>query len=368
MMPIPIVHVITGLGTGGAEMMLTKTVLALEHLGFRNHVAALVSGGALAERLRAAGVPVTELGLRLEARRSFEAFIGLVRLLRRERPQVVQTWLYHADLLGTVAARVARVPRLAWNLRCSDMDLRHYGRMTRLVLRCLAWLSPLPDLIISNSHAGLEVHRRLGYRPRRSEVVPNGFDFDRFQPDASVRAAVRRELGLPESAPIIINVARVDPMKDHPTLLAAFAKVRAVRGDARLLLVGRRTERLPSVSGVIALGERTDVERLLAAADAFSLNSKFGEGFPNALGEAMACGLPCVVSDVGDCAAIVGDSGRVVAPGDPEALATALLALLSPAGRDLGLRARDRAAANFQMPAIAARYAAIYRSLAAGAP
>ncbi len=229
-------------------------------------------------------------------------------------------------------------------------------------MKACALLSRLPDLVTANSAAGLRTHLGYGYRPRRAEIVPNGVDTQRFRPDASLRAAARRELGIPAEAIVVAHVARVNPMKDHDGFLAAMAEL----PDLRALLIGTDTERLPDRPNLLRLGGRDDVERLLPAADLIVSSSAFGEGFSNALAEGMACGLPAVSTDVGDAALIVGDAGAVVPPRDPRALAAAIRAVAGegPAAHaERAQRARARIVEAFSLEKSVARWSGIYASL-----
>jgi glycosyltransferase involved in cell wall biosynthesis len=241
-----------------------------------------------------------------------------------------------------------------------------------IVRRILAAASRRPALAIANSVAGRRAHEALGYRPRRWEIVPNGFDTERFRPDPARRRAARQSLGFADAHRVIGMVARVDGMKDHAVFLDAASRVAAREPDARFVLVGAGTEALPlpaNLAGVArALGERGAVETLLPALDLHVLASK-GEGFPNALGEAMACGVPCVASDVGDAAAIIADTGSVVPPQDAPALAAAILALLARGPQELqrlGGAARARVVARYSLGAMVRRYEEIYAGLAGG--
>jgi glycosyltransferase involved in cell wall biosynthesis len=246
------------------------------------------------------------------------------------------------------------------------MDLRHYRIGLRLVVKACTLLSRWPDLITANSAAGLKSHLSLGYRPRRADIVVNGIDVDEFRPDAAARAAVRRELGIPDDATVLAHVARVDPMKDHGSFLAAMAEL----PDLRALLIGVGTEYLPETRNVLRLGRRHDVARLLAAADLVVSSSRFGEGFSNALAEGMACGLPAIATDVGDAKLIVGDTGVVVPPENPAALAAAIRTLAMELAQETqtaraarGARARARIVENFTMTRAIQRYMELYGSL-----
>jgi glycosyltransferase involved in cell wall biosynthesis len=300
----------------------------------------------------------------------------LARLIHRSRPDIVQTWLYHADLIGLLAARLAGRAPVVWTLRSSQFELQHYSKLTGLTVKALSRLSRWPAAILSNSTAGMNAHLAIGYRPRWARVIPNGIDTNMFQPSQTARQDVRAELGVGADTLLIGCIARYDPMKDHLNVFSAFSRVAA---DARLLLAGKGTEpgnhELTGQIGlgrlrperVIRLGERRDTDRIIAALDILVLGSAFGEGFPNALGEAMACGVPCVATDVGDNTAIIGGCGRVVPPKNPQALAEAmsqLLALSSDERRALGVRARERIQKDYALSAMVRSYSEVYALLA----
>lgn len=373
MTPATIVHVITDVGTGGAERMLLR--LVTRSTRYQHVVVSLTRGGALMPALDDAGISVHALGMRRGVFSPAGAF-RLARIIRRERPALVQTWLYHADLIGLIAARLAGFRPLAWNLRCSNMDLGRYRWTTRLVVRALAALSAQPAAVLVNSHAGQRWHETLGYRPQRWLVVPNGIETAEFHPDAEARARWRQRLGAADDAIVVGMVARRDPMKDHETALAAAAAtarhnrnvVFVFAGDgvtpdnAALARLAKAVE-----APVHLLGECREIAGLTAAFDIAVLSSAFGEGFPNVVAEAMATGVPCVVTDVGDAAPIVGDTGRVVPPRSPDALAQALVTLAAdaPLRARLGAAARRRVLENFDLATAVARYEAAWKSLTA---
>lgn len=358
----PILHVISGLRTGGAERMLVALVGELLGRGIPQHVVALTPGGPNEAPLRALGAAVTVLDPRgLAAPRDLLRLAGLVRRLR---PAVLQGWLYHGDLFAALAHRLAGAPgdvRLAWGLRNSDIDSARYGRLLALSRRLSGW----PDVAIANSEAGARFHRAAGYRPRRLAVVPNGIDAARFRPDLAARAALRDRLGLAGDAVVAIHAARVDPMKDHPSLLAAAA----LTPQVRYLLLGEGTQALALPPNARALGRVDDPERLLPAGDLVVSSSAFGEGFSNALAEGMCAGLVPVATAVGDAAAILAGYGRLVAPGDPAALAAAVaeVAALEPAARAaVGLAARARIADAYGISAMADGFLAAWGGATSG--
>jgi len=375
--PIRLMHLITDLDVGGAEIMLAKLVGMMDPRRFSTSIVSMLPLGPIANELTAQSFTVQSLGMS-RGIPDLRGLLRLVRLLRKGRIEVLQTWLYHADLLGLVAARLARVPRLAWNLRCSDMEFSRYSRLSAALPRLLAHISGSPDVVLVNSEAGLRVHERLGYHPRRWEVVPNGFDTERFRPDLAAAGRLRGELGWLSESFIIALPARFDPMKGHAIFLAAARRFAAEHQDARFVLVGRDVESANAplralVEGtghaekIALLGERHDMPAILAGVDIVTLSSSFGEGFPNVLGEAMACAVPVVSTAVGDAAQIVGSTGVVVPARDATAMAGAWSRLyeLGREGRAaIGAGARQRIIASYALPAVVARYEKIYDELA----
>jgi glycosyltransferase involved in cell wall biosynthesis len=362
-----VLHVITGLRSGGAESMLVRLVVAENQVGVAKQVViSLLDDGVNIKRLRDAGIELHCLGLNRFARLP-GAFIRLMMLMRRLRPEVVMTWLYHADFIGMVAAIVSGIGahRVVWNVRCSNLRLSHLRWTTRLLLRLLAMLSPLPRAVAANSRAGRRAHEALGYRPRLWLYLPNGLDLDEYRPNSVDRVGVRTELFLPETTPVIGMVARVDPQKDHGTFLAAAKMVASQYPQARFLLVGRGTEKFGSSvpDNLLLLGERHDVPRLIRALDVLVLSSAYGEGCPNILLEAMATELRCIVTNVGDAAAMVEDTGIVVDPESPKALAEAINLVLSehPQLRAAaGQRARELVSQKYNLQMATSLYRALW--------
>ncbi len=373
-----IVHVTTALATGGAQMMMAKL---LEADGGRHSqmVVSLQPGGGLWGRVAATGVELHHLGL-APGRLSLKAVARLRQLLRRWRPDLVHGWMYHGNLAGLAGARLAYpgLPVL-WNIRHSLHDLGLEKPATRRVIRIGAPLSRLAAALVYNSSLSAAQHRGHGYGARHVEVVPNGFDTDLFRPDAAAGAALRQELGLGPATALVGLVARYHPMKDHGTMLRAAARLLAAGADFRLVLVGPGMTadngdlvRLIGEQGlgrhVALLGERSDMPRLVAGLDIATLCSAWGEGFPNVLGEAMAAGVPCVATAIGDCRPLLEGVGEVVAPQDPEALAGALGVLLRLSGaerRARGLSGRERILRDYALAAIVRRYDRLYEAVAA---
>jgi glycosyltransferase involved in cell wall biosynthesis len=362
--PRKIVYVTAGLGGGGAEAMLARLATARPGVAGEITIVTLLPAEAYMAPLRAAGVEVIEL--RFDKPRGIATgLLKLARLIAESRPDIVQGWMYYGDLAALVALALSgrrRQTHLVWSIRCSAMDWRSYGVGLALVVKACAVLSRWPDLVTANSAVGLKSHLALGYHPRRAQVVANGIDVVEFQPDAVARRAVRTELGIAENAIVLAHVARVNAMKDHGSFLAAMAAL----PDLSALVVGTGTEKLSAAPNLFRLGRRCDVARLFAGADFVVSSSRFGEGFSNVLAEGMACGLPAVATDVGDAKLIVGDTGLVVPPGSPDALAAAIRTLAAelPAARaERGSRARARIIENFAIGHAIERYVELYESL-----
>lgn len=372
-----ILHVITSLSTGGAEMMLYKLLSRMDGAAFDTRVICLTANGPIGKKIESLGIPVIALNMRRGAI-DLLRFSRLVREIRHARVDVVQTWLYHADLLGGLAAHMAGANHVVWNIRNSSLDVKKSKWHTRMAAHACAMLSNLiPTQIVTNSNTAAALHQELGYDGGRIVVIPNGFDADVFRPDNTARASVRTELGLAGEVPLVGLIGRFDPQKNHAGFIRAAAQALRGRSDVRFVLCGRGVdisngELMRLIGGgnldghIYLLGERHDIPRLTAALDVAVSSSCYGEAFPNVVGEAMSCGVPCVVTDVGDSAAIVGDTGKVVPPGDDAALTAALLAVLAMSQaerRALGMRARQRVIDLYSLDSIAQQYELLYEAV-----
>ena len=362
--------------TGGAETMLQKLVHALAPRGYDATVVSLTSLSRIGGELRESGIPVMALG----GRRGVllpQHLAKLHRVYRRMRPDVVHTWMYHANLVGGLLVGLTgnrSRPALVSSVRGALHATAEQKLSLRIVRRLDAQLSGLADAIVFNSGRSAEQHRAIGYAMERATVIPNCFDTALFRPNPAHRERIRRELGC-ENALLVGLIARFDLVKDHRTFLEAASVVAAREPRCIFLLVGRgcdaRNEQLGDwirrfglLDRVRMLGERSDIPAIQAALDV-AVCSSISESFPNAIGEAMACGVPAVVTDVGDCAALVGDTGNVVAPRDPRALAEVLLQMASlPAEARIafGARARERVIREFSTDRIAGMFIEVYRS------
>jgi glycosyltransferase involved in cell wall biosynthesis len=371
---IRICHIITDLDAGGAERALVNVVSRLDPSRFRNEVISLIKPGIFGRDLRMAGIPLISLGLQ-RGRPTLSSLLNVVRHLRRSRPTILQTWLYHADLLGLFAHYFSPSTRLLWNVRCSDIVNSSESSHLRWITGLLARLSDRPDAVIVNSKRGQVFHEEIGYRPRRWIEIPNGVDTQRFRPCLHQREELRSFLGIRTNGPVIGLVARYHPMKDHQTFLQASAKFVSDHPDACFVLCGTNCDRqnedlnrLISQAGlsgrVILLGCREDTETIYPAFDLATLSSAFGEGFPNVLTEAMASGVPCVATDVGACREIIEGHGLIVPPRDPAALAQAWKSMLAGPMELLARNARARACKHYGIERICEIYESIYLDVA----
>jgi glycosyltransferase involved in cell wall biosynthesis len=328
-----VLHIITGLNDGGAEGVLTR--LCLHSRGVSHVVISLMDAGKYGSLLQQTDIPVYCLGMS-PGKPSIVCFYRLLKLIRSEQPAVVQTWMYHADLLGGIAARLAGVRRVFWGVRHSILEKGKSKRATIVIARLCALLSNwVPEKVICCANKALMVHADIGYKASKLCVIPNGYDLSSFKPEQESGAKVRRELGFGNDEFIIGTVGRFDPLKDHSNLLQALALVAMQGISFRCLLVGKGLStdndvlmtwiaELGLQDKVLLVGQRTDIPAVMNALDLHVLSS-CSEGFPNVIAEAMACGTPCVSTDAGDALEIIGDSSVCCPIQDARALADVII-------------------------------------------
>jgi glycosyltransferase involved in cell wall biosynthesis len=360
-----VLHVTTGLEIGGGEVLLLTLADAARARRQTSIVISLMADGPMRRRFEAAGIVVHDLGMR-RAVPSLGGLLRLIGLIRHYRPDVVQGWLYHGLIAATVALYLSgrrHRTRLIHGIYGSSIDFSRYGARLYWAFRTAAWLSRAADAGIYNTVIGARYHREQGYRYRREVVIANGVDTNRFRPRPEIRAVRREQLGIGPDEIVLISIARVDPMKGWDRILAVTERIPGIR----LLVLGQGTEAFSPHPSRILLGAREDVPELLAAADVFVLASLFGEGTSVALTEAMAVGLPVVVTDVGDNAVLAAGCGVVVSSDDSDALQQSIAELLADAPR----RARFSAVAmrkiadHYALERAVDAYDALYRDVAA---
>jgi glycosyltransferase involved in cell wall biosynthesis len=361
-----ITHIITGLDVGGAERALYTLLTNGLEGPYRNHIVSLMGPGHYGPLLQQAGIPVSTLNMRA-GWPSVASLPALREGVVASRPDIIQGWMPHGNVTALIARHLfARRASLAWNVRLSLECEREQRFLTRAITRFNAWRSATPRAIVYNSCRARAQHEAIGFSARHAHVIPNGFNTETWRPDCSDRTAVRRELGLTEADRVIGFVGRAHHQKDVPSLFAAFLQVSSRHPEAVLVGVGRELDRFGATQGrCVLLGQRGDVPRLMRAFDVLCLSSRV-EGFPNVLGEAMASGVPCVTTDVGDARAIVAETGWVVPPRDSAALAEALgraLAASREERESRGRAARTRIETEFAITAIVSRYVTLYGSI-----
>lgn len=369
-----VVHVITCLDQGGAEAVLYR--LATSTLGHSSShaVISLQSLGFYGPKLAEQNVDVYTLDMP-KGRISLDGVVRLFRLLRRLRPDVVQTWMYHSDLIGGVVSRLAGIRNVVWGIRHANLDKDKNSRVTLLVAKACAALSRVvPHKIVCCSEHGAIVHAAQGYDRTRFVLIANGYDLSRFRSDPVARERIRAEWGISDDRIILGCVARWDVQKDHPNLLSALAILVKNGFEGVCVLVGagmtEENARLVALVNELEVGDyvrligpRDDVPAVMNAFDVNVLASS-GEAFPNVLAEAMACEIPSVTTDVGDASMIVGDTGWVVKPQNPAALADGIAAAVAevsgPYRAVRAARCRQRVAEEFQMSKMVSAYEAVW--------
>lgn len=341
-----VVHIITGLSDGGAEGVLFRLCT---HDSLDEHlVISLSDEGKYGPLLRAKGILVYPLHMRTN-RPSLVAFVRLIRLLRMHKPDVIQTWMYHADLLGGIAARIAGVRNIVWGIRATTLEQGKSKNLTTRIVKLLSSLSWwLPKSIVVCAQRAMDAHTELGYDRKKMRFIPNGYDLTDFLSKPIEAVEFCKQLGIQDALPLLGTVGRYDPQKDHLNLLQALSKLKNRGLRFHVILVGsgidlsnaelcRQVEKHELGDFVHLLGSRTDIAVVMSALDIYVLSSS-AEAFPNVVCEAMACETPCVVTDVGDAAYIVGDTGWIVPPQDANALAAAIEKALNEKQHDRWMR------------------------------
>jgi glycosyltransferase involved in cell wall biosynthesis len=374
---LSVVHVINSFQFGGAEKMLCNLVLRADRDRFEPSVVSLIDDMTVAGPLIDAGIPITIIGMR-PGIPDPRGIFRLARFFWRTRPDVIQTWMDHSNLIGSLAAKFAPRTPLVWGIHHSC----HIPELTKKSTLATVWACKqlshrAPARIVCCSEYARSTYTTGGFADDKFVVIPNGFDTTRFRPDNEARESIRREIGVPIETPLVGLLARFDPFKDHENFLRAAAKLGQTRPDVHFLLAGfdidESNAKLMAMIGslniadrVHLLGPRNDVPRILSALD-LCASSSVAEAFPLVLGEAMACGVPCVATDAGDSRLILGDTGKIVPIKDPDALAAGMvemLAVRNGARQKLGVMARTRVREMFDLDAVTRRYESLYSELA----
>jgi glycosyltransferase involved in cell wall biosynthesis len=372
-----IVHCITGLTPDGAQRMLLRVARSLNTMGFENRVISLGSPHPFGEEFEKNGIPVSFLGLRSNVR-GIAGIRTLRALLREESPHILQGWMYHGNLLLSLARpTLATGSPVVWNIRRGMDDYRERKMMTRWVVKASAQLSKTPEKIVYCTEESRRQHEEFGFDSRKGIVIGNGFDAQRFRPRPEARRQIREKLGFTDETVVIGNVGRYDVAKGRTFLIDAFAMIHRLYPHARLMLVGRglndenlalknRLQELGISKNVVLYGESSAIEEVYPAFDVMC-SSSVAEGFPNVVAEAMLSELPCVATNTGNTRKLLEGVGFVVPSRDPQLLSEALgdMCARSPEARSaMGRLSRERIARMYSLETVAAQYAQLYRSLA----
>ncbi|MDA0284253.1 MAG: glycosyltransferase [Planctomycetota bacterium] len=380
MKPIRVCSIINGTGgEGGAERMLQRVIRRGNTSEFEHLVLSIRNFQQVAAELSAEGINVQSLNVQSAYYKLPHAVLQLASRIRKFKPDVIQSWMYMADFFGGIASHLASpATPVIWTIRHATLDPAIDSRALRGCAAGCARLSRrIPSKITLNSHAAVPTHVAAGYEESKMQVIPNGFDVERFAPSPQLRVETRARLGIPQDVPVVGRVARFHANKDHITFLKAARQVLTQRPDVRFLVCGEpQTITTRQVQNDINSFGLTDAVQLVELqSDIVPLNCSFDiatcssltEAFPNVLGEAMSCAVPCVSTDVGDAAQIIADTGRIVPPLSPSLFAEALLDLLNlpDAGRrQLGHAARQRVIDNYELTRSTETFLDLWRQLA----
>ena len=372
-----VLHIITDFNDGGAQSVLYRFIAADKKNVHR--VISLMNIGWYGDRLSQLGVEVHSLDLP-KSRLTIDGLTKLYQLIRHSDSDVIQTWMYHSDFVGSIFARLAGKKVIVWGIHNTNLDPAKTAVSTRLIVRACAMLSRIiPQKIISCSQEGIKVHGELGYQYQKMVVIPNGYDVSEFSPQPDSRSELRHQWQIAENTTLLGMVARWNPQKDHANLIAALAHLKTqTQSPWHCVLVGSSLSEdnqvlvdLLDLHGVrdrvSLIGVRNDIPAVMNALDLHVLSSAYGEAFPNVVSEAMACETPCIVTAVGDSALIVGDTGWVVPPSDAMALATAMAEAISQmsnrrAWQQRQENCRQRIQENFNLEMMVARYSDVWNS------
>ena len=355
--------------------MLAKLLGAIDKQEFRSVVYSMMHLGPVSDLIRNQGIEVYSLGMK-QGTPDPRAVLRLARAVRKWKPDIIQTWMYHADLLGGIVGKLCGNVPVVWNIRHSGLftlsDSRSTFRVGQLCARLSRWL---PSGIISCAESARRSHAELGYANEKMKVIPNGFDLNRFRPRPDAGRFCLKHFGIPETVRFICLVGRFDHQKDHQTFFAAAGKFHARCSDVLFVACGEwidycnpalvaMIEQAGVRENTLLLGRRTpdEIANLMSRSTVFTSSSR-GEGFPNVIGEAMGCGAICVVTDAGDSAHIVGDTGCVVPRETPQALADSWIqAIELPEGerKKASAASRRRIEQNFTIQTAALRYRDYY--------
>lgn len=359
---IRVLHIISSLGQGGAERQLIELVKKNKS----HAICQLTSYNSYVEELTNKNISIFDLKIK----KKFLDILSLYRLykvIKYYKPNIINTWMYHSSLLVVLLRIITfknNIP-LIWGLRCSNIDTSYYSLFLKIVIACCKFFSKYPNIIINNSKAGLNFHKKIGFK-NKHVVIHNGIDVNKFSSNEKFRKDFRNKYKINKDAKVLLCVGRNDPMKDHYTLLQAFNNLKKNFPSVILILAGLGTENMKKTNGMMALGPRNDIEHIYAASDIIISSSAFGEGFSNALAEGMASNLIPIATNVGDSKYILGDIGKIINPRNKKELYYAIketLELNRDNFENLKKLARMRIIQKFSQSKMISEYNKLYSKL-----
>jgi glycosyltransferase involved in cell wall biosynthesis len=366
-----ILFVITGLSTGGAEMMLLKLLTYINRAKFTPVILSLTDRGDLAKKFEDAAIKVYAINMRKPTN-----IFALLNTIKEIKPDLIQSFMYHSDFFAAIASYFLKIP-LAWNIRNSNLDRDKTKLTTILIVKLCAILSKkIPKAIVTCSEIAKEIHINLGYDPKKFIVIPNGFELEKFAPNLEFRKIIREQLKIDQNTKAIALIARFDPLKNHLGFIDAAEIIAREFPRIKFVLAGKNIDENNAIimqkicaknlrDNFILLGQRNDINKILAAVDLY-VSPSHGEAFANVIGEAMACAVPCAASDAGDSRIIIGGLGKIAPTGDMNSLANAAIELLNlseTARKKLGEEARERVIANYDIKEVIKQYENFYERL-----
>lgn len=368
-----ILHVITTLRTGGAERMLVRIITETKNEA-QHAVISLTSGGEFSEQLKQQGISVYSLDLNSPAK-AFHKLLGIPQFLGELKPQIIAGWMGHGNLIATlIKLFMPKATKLIWHIRMTLYDLKKESLMQKATLYLCKWFSALPNAILYNSDAGKIQHEAFGFCKTNSILVDNGFDLDVLRPDTATRQKLRQQFNLTDANCLIGMVGRYHPMKNHALFIQAASTIQKKYLHARFLLAGLGCDKNNAelvqlltenqiLTSTILLGPRSDIADINNAFDLALSTSSWGEGFSNTLAEAMACGAPCIATDIGGARHVIGTTGTIVPPNNPPQLIQAIdtfLSLPAAARQQMGEAAQQRIKDHFDIKVVARQYLDCY--------
>lgn len=367
---IKITHIITGLNMGGAETMLYKLLKYGDKKKYKFQVISMMDEGIYGDKIKELGIEVISLNMK-QGRPSLKGFIKAKKAIKNT--DIIQTWMYHADLFGYLLYKTSKVKKIIWGIRRNNLDPSLNKKSTIYIAKLNSLLSRKVDTVVSCSIKAEKTHVNFGYSKENMQVIPNGFEMEKYKPIKSAKAHLSKLVDLPTDIPYILHVGRWNELKDHKNFLKSLKLLREQDYKFQAILVGpnideQNIELISLIKNfnlsnyVNLLGRREDIATIMSGSDLF-VSSSIDEGFPNVIGEAMACETPCVVTDAGDSGYVVGDTGIIVPPKDSEALAKGIMKMLNYTDEErekIGRQARQRVIENFDIQKIARQFERLY--------